>query len=192
MAKADKPTVTGPPIPSAPGPPRSGLPWIEILRPTWEKPLEATILSLRWACFRIHWLHEKQRTFPCTGPGCKLCKEIGSHWYAWAVAVLHGRKRLCLIEVPEKGWVWGPQALCDEEAVIRGQGIRLERKNKSRCAGVIVKSIPPEFSTSVLPPPMEAKPLLLRLWNYVENPSIRVPADPPSPSDESHHAHGSR
>ncbi len=177
MNKRGQDNIVGRPIPDVPGPRRSELPWIEIVRPTWERPVEATLLSLRWRAFEIHWDKNLGRTVPCPGEGCALCKEIGLHWYAWAVAVNHRGKRLCIVEVTHKGWLWGPQALCDQEAVVRGLGIRLRRKTKSRTAAVIVESIPPEFSSSVLPPPMDPKPLLLRLWGYVEDASSKNAAD---------------
>ena len=79
--------ITGPPIPDAPPPQRSKLPWVEIVRPTWEKPVAATIVSRHWRCFYTHWIKAEKQTLPCTGAGCEHCKVIGKHWYAFAVAL---------------------------------------------------------------------------------------------------------
>ena len=168
--------ITGPPLPDAPGPRRSVLPWLEVVRPEWPKPVLATLISLRWRCLDIHWIPEESRSTPCIGAGCTLCPKIGSHWYAWAVALTHGTKRVCIVEVTEKGWEWGPPALCDQDATVRGLGISLTRKNKSRTAGIVVKSIPPEYPTSQLPPPMDPKPFLLRMWGYVETDGPNAPS----------------
>lgn len=160
--------LSGPPIPDTPGPRRATIPFIEVVRPTFERPVEATLVSLRWRGFSVHWVNDLHRLVPCPGAGCAFCPKIGAAWYAWSVAVAHGSRRLILVECTEGGWEYGPSDVCDLDSVVRGKGVRLRRKNKSKTAPVLISSIPADWGESQLPPAMDPKPLLLRLWGYTE------------------------
>lgn len=177
MAKRVGGPLFGPPIPDAPGPSRPLMRYMEIVRPLHERPVEVTLVSLRWRAMNVHWVPALKRTLPCPGAGCEHCQEIGVAWYAWCVAVCHRSTRLIIVEATERAWEWGPNDVCDLDSVVRGKGVRLRRKTRSPTGPVLIDSIEPKWGESQIPPPMDPKPLLLRLWGYTEaNPMTSNPS----------------
>lgn len=111
------------------------------------------------------WTHFfRGRTQPCLGDLCTICSpEVRRTWHGWLLGYDPSRRQTYIVELPA-GPAMALTKWREERGSLRGCSIELRRKNGKVNGPVQVGTAGPKIDLSLLPPCLDLKPMLLRMW----------------------------
>jgi hypothetical protein len=129
---------------------------------------QAVILSDHLFAWGTH--HYQGRTYPhCVEPpgaceGCRCGQRL--RWTAWAHALAHPSARHVLYQITGEAYLSCPE-LARLDGALRGQLLELRRKGEGRQGRVYARLLPYTIPAD-LPPAVDVRPRLDRLWDRVD------------------------
>lgn len=148
---------------------------IEVIEPTWARPLDVTLVGAAPIYHELHWDTEIGRTVVCLGlPKCAYCRcGMGSRPTGYVASVWTGLRKRLITQFSERA-LESLRLIAEVHNPLRGVRLRMTRVDRRVNAPVRVVMeglVDPEE----LPPGFDVRPTLAEMWGLAAIASGAVP-----------------